>query len=531
MFDIVNHRSGRGTAHVDWPGSTNAGGDTSGGEARNAMCRRSAFRRGIMGSPHIVLITADQLRKDALGCYGGQAVQTPHLDRLAAAGTTFHGAYTVSPWCMPSRCSLLTGQYPHNHGAYSNFRETRLDPEIPNLYTLLRSAGYATCHVGKCHYAPVPYGETRPDCTLPYESFHEYYRSLGIDHLVLQDDKQVSVWFSDDYSQDLDRAGHLAAYREAIWNRDHRKVFPFPGPAEWHPDAWVGRKAEELVNGYADERPMFLWLSLSGPHFPFDAPDDYLDRVDRRHVGQGASTEGEFNDPGRIHHVSFHGPRAVGGTPRPRGGGLLGIEGSGTTGTSVYTDAYWTELRTRYFANVALIDEQVGRVLEAVNRHFGDDVLIIFTADHGEMLGNHRLWGKHNCGYEDVLNVPLLVRYPGAPAPAETAARVMLTDLLPTCLDVAGIQNPGTDGMTLAANVVRGGCRYVFAEGEGFIAVTDGTAKYVVATRGDERLREFFDLERDPGEVHNVITQPEHAPKVIELQRAVEEFFMESLLP
>lgn len=487
-----------------------------------------------MASPHIVLITADQLRKDALGCYGGQAVKTPNLDSLAAGGTIFDRAYAVSPWCMPSRCSLVTGLYPHNHGAYSNFRDTRLDPSLPNLYSLLKAAGYSTAHIGKCHYAPVPYGETRPDRTLPYEAFRQYYLSLGIDHLCLQDDKQVSVWFSDDYSQDLERAGYLGAYRDAIWNRRYRKVFPFPGPAEWHPDSWAGRKATEFVESYAEDQPMFLWLSLSGPHFPFDAPDDYLDKVDPRHVGQGRSTEGEFDDPARIHHFSFHGSGKTEGRKAARGSGSMGIEGTGSAGpggTSSYTDDYWTELRTRYYANVALIDEQVGRVLDAVARRFGDDVLIIFTADHGEMLGNHRLWGKHNCAYEDVLNVPLLVRYPGALVPARTEAKVMLTDLAPTCLDVAGIPSPGVDGMALRENVRRGGYAYVFAEGEGFVSVTDGTTKYVSATRGDERLREFFDLENDPGEVRNVISQPAHAPKVIELQQAITDFFMERLLP
>lgn len=477
--------------------------------------------------PHIVLITADQLRKDALGCYGGRAVQTPNLDRLADTGTTFDRAYTVSPWCMPSRCSILTGLYPHNHGAYSNFRDTRLDPRQPNLYTLLKGAGYTTAHVGKCHYAPVPYGETTADRTLPYDDFKRYYQSLGIDDLILQDDKQVSVWFADDYSQELDQAGHLEAYRAAIWNPEYQKMFPFPGPAEWHPDAWTGRKAVEYVDAYTSDAPLFLWLSLSGPHFPFDAPDQYLNRVDPEQVGQGAFTAGEFDDPARIHHYSYHGA----GERGTRG---TGIEGFGSTqgqGTQSFSDDYWTELRTRYFANVALIDDQVGELLDAVERRFGDDVLVIFTADHGELLGNHRLWGKHNAAYEDVLNVPLLVRHPGTPAPNRTDARVMLTDLLPTCLDAAGMETTETDGIPLSENVALGGYRFVFAEGEGFASVSDGTAKYIIASRGDEQFREFFDLELDPGEVRNAIDDPALAPKVMELQQALIDLFMDRLLP
>lgn len=470
--------------------------------------------------PHIVLITADQLRKDALGCYGGLAVETPSLDRLAAASTTFEQAYAVSPWCMPSRCSLVTGLYPHNHGAYSNFRDCRLDPGLPNLYSVLRSTGYVTAHTGKCHYAPVPYGEPQPDRTLSYETFRDYYQGLGIDQLRLQDGKQVSVWFSDDYSLELDAAGYLPAYRDAIWNRDYQKVFPFPGPAKWHPDSWTGRKAAELIDDHVGDNPLFLWLSFSGPHFPFDAPDEYLDRVDPERVGRVRYAEGEFDDPDRIHCSSYHGPK--------------GIEGAGSTdggGTKVYSDAYWRELRTRYYANVALIDEQVGRVLEAVARRFGDNALIIFTADHGEMLGNHRLWGKHNCAYEDVLNVPLLVRYPGSPPAERTTARAMLTDIMPTCLDAAGVPIPQVDGMPLADITSGGGHSHVFAEGEGFISVSDGASKYVRATQGGRLFRELFDLKTDPGEVRNVINDPDYEQTQIRLQQQMEELFLSALLP
>lgn len=470
--------------------------------------------------PHIVLITADQLRQDALGCYGGGAVRTPHLDRLAATGTRFDRAYANSPWCLPSRCSIITGLYPHHNRAYSNFRDCRLSPAVPNLYTLLKARGYTTCHAGKCHYAPVPYDQPTPGRTLPYEAFRAYYLSLGIDHLILQDGKQVSVWFADDYSQELDRAGYLPAYRDAIWDRASHKVFPFPGPAEWHPDSWVGRKAVEFIETYSGDGPLFTWLSFSGPHFPFDAPDDYLARVDPHRVGQGAFREGEFDDPRRIHAPSFRGPR--------------GIEGAGAAegaGTQSYTDAYWTALRARYFANVALIDDQVGAVLAAIERRFGDNALIIFTADHGEMLGDHRLWGKNNCGYEAVLNVPLLVRYPGAAAPAQTEARVMLIDLAPTCLHAAGIDDHRTDGVALPDRIARGGARYVFSEGENFVAATDGAMKYIHLRRGGERLTEVFDLADDPHEFRNVAEQPEYLARRAALQQAVIDLFMDSLLP
>jgi arylsulfatase len=149
--------------------------------------------------PSILLITADELRKDALGCYGNKMITTPSLDALAGRSIVAERAYCVSPWCLPSRCAILTGLYPHHSGAYSNFRKCDLNKGIPNLFNVLKQHDYSTSLVGKCHFAPVPYGSVRSDVTLPYDQFRDYYLSLGIDHLDLQDDKQVSVWFYNDY--------------------------------------------------------------------------------------------------------------------------------------------------------------------------------------------------------------------------------------------------------------------------------------------------------------------------------------------
>jgi arylsulfatase A-like enzyme len=470
--------------------------------------------------PHVVLITMDELHKEALSCCGARAIQTPNLDRLAASSLSFGRAHTASPLCLPSRATLATGLWPHNHGAVSNHPPSALRPELPNLYTCLRAAGYVTAHVGKCHYLPVPYGETRPDVTLPYEAFREYYLSLGIDHLDLQDDKQVSVWFYDDYSRELDAAGHLAAYRDAMWNRTWRKVFPFPGPAEWHPDAWVGRKAVAYLEGCDGARPTFLWVSFSGPHYPFDPPAAYLERVDVDRVGVGHSREGEFDDDKKIHHRSFHGP------------GL--IDGAGQAPERAcknFTEAYWRRLRQHYLANVAQLDDEVGRILHAVERALGQDVLIVFTCDHGEMMGNHRLWGKHACGYEDVMRVPMFVRLPGQAVGQVSDALVSLVDVMPTVLAVAGVEGPPMDGRDLRTSVADGGYPVVFSEANGFLAATDGRHKYVHFSRGGKTLSELYDLEADPHEFENRVHDPDHAPALADMRGAVVEHLLRDGLP
>lgn len=462
--------------------------------------------------PAILLITADQLRRDALGCYGGAAVPTPRLDALAAGGVVYDRAYTASPWCLPSRTSILTGRYPRNHGAYSNFRDRRLPPDVPNLYNVLRNRGYVTGHVGKCHYAPVPYSMTVPGRTLPYEPFRSYYRSLGIDHLALQDDKQVSVWFYDDYAEELEAAGLLDAYRAAVWDRTYRKVFTFPGPAEWHPDSWVGRRACEWIESLDATAPSFTWVSFSGPHFPFDPPEEYLDRVDCDAVGEPAVRDGEFDDPGRIHHRSYHGPRGW-------------IE-SGPN--KQYGTDYWRRLRRHYLANVALIDDQVGHVLAAARRRFGDDLLVVFSCDHGEMLGNHGLWGKGNCFYEDVVHVPLLLWRPGRVGAGTRKNRLTsLVDVFPTLVEAAGGDPGPVDGVPLNGD----GHAHVFSEGEGFVTVTDGLRKLVTVRKDGHDHVELFDLERDPHEFDDSAGTAEAAGWQRELQAAVIAGLLDAILP
>jgi arylsulfatase A-like enzyme len=421
---------------------------------------------------------------------------------------------------LPSRCALATGLYPHNNGSYSNFREVPLNPDLPNIYSVFKQAGYTTAHFGKCHYAPVPYGDTRPDATLPYAAIRDFYVSLGIDHLALQDGNQVSVWFSDDYSQELDEAGYLEAYRAAIWDKDNRKVFEFPGPAEWHPDSWVGRKAADYVASYDQDDPLLMWVSFSGPHYPFDAPAAYFDRVDIN-KDQRIYSDTEFDDPSRIHAATYHG--------RPDGG-IDGLGSAPDRAMKNYSDEYWHTLRRTYFANIVQIDDYVGHILDAIEAQFGDNCLILFTADHGEMLGNHSLWGKNNCAYEDVWKVPLLAKFPGQHDAQITDAKTMLIDILPTCMDAAGIDGVQTDGVPLRERIQAGGAEYVFAEGEGFLAVSDGSHKLVRVAQEERSNWEFLDLSTDPYEFMNQISNDQHAHKIAELQSELMHLLMQDAL-
>ncbi len=467
--------------------------------------------------PHVLLITTDEQHRESLSCLGATAHRTPHLDRLASEGMRFDYAYATSPVCLPSRVSIATGLYPHNSRSISNVVGASLNLRRPNIFREFKRHGYHTSMHGKCHFVPVPYAGTTADFTLEYEHIRLYYVNLGIDHLDLQDDKQVSVWFYDDYAKALERAGLLKAYRDLVHNvgrtQRQRFLFPFPGPEPWHPDSWAARKALEHIETLDADTPHFTWVSFSGPHYPLDVPDEYLARVEMDRDRPANRKDGEWDDPSKSCRLSYHGP---GGT-----------EGSGCAedGAQKHLDAaYWREWRHRYYANVVQIDDYVGRILEAAEKKWGDNLLVIFAVDHGDMMGHHGLWGKNGAFYDDIIRVPLFVRLPGQSKGSVYPEPVSLVDILPTCLAVAGLPGVECDGVDLRDAASRQARPYVLAEHEGLVSVIQGKRKLSRHRHwGSQRVfREQYDLERDPFEFENIYEKPEASEDRAELEAIIE---------
>ena len=185
--------------------------------------------------------------------------------------------------------------------------------------------------------------------------------------------------------------------------------------------------------------------------------------------------------------------------------------------TSVPSDyKLWQEVCARYVAHLI--------------ERYGEDLLIIFTADHGEMLGNHGVWGKHNCAYREVWSLPLFVDFPdGRGAGTVSDALVNTCDILPTCLEAAGVEpKKPSDGVSLYSPANR---TYTFSEGEGFVAVTDGRFKYIHVQKQGEHFRELLDTLEDPCECENRISDPRYAADLARLRGAMIEHFMEKVLP
>jgi len=468
-----------------------------------------------MNRPNILFITTDEQHLRTLSCYGCRTETTPCLDALAEESDVYETAYTVSPVCLPARCAFMTGMYPHHSGSISNVFGASLPLQFPNLFTELKKQGYHTALHGKCHFIPVPYPATRGDMTLEYEHFIMYYKMLGMDKLSLQDDKNNSLWYYDDYAKDLARQNMLRKCRyEAHENPDNHGYYDFPFGTEMHPDAWVGQRTLEDIESRSADEQNFIWVSFSGPHYPVDTPAEYTEKIDPDKLEKRIFREDEWADDSKYHVRGYHGPGTTEGSGHARDGAQKN-----------YSEEYWLSWKRRYFGNIALIDEWVGKILEAARAKFGDNLLVIFTADHGEMMGNHSLWGKNGALFEDVLRIPLIVQRPGQKTGRRIAETVSSLELFPTILTYAGAPVPEhADGVTLDEMVGAGGRPFIISECDNRVAVLQNGIKLEMNRPNlrSKMYRELYDLREDPYEFENRYKDPRYTETLRELKGLLE---------
>ncbi len=427
--------------------------------------------------PNILYLMTDQHRADCLGCAGNKIIKTPNLDSIAADGVLFPNAYTSTPSCTPARAGILTGLSPWHHGMLGYGRVAGQYPfELPQA---LRDAGYYLFGIGKMHW-------------YPQKKLRGYHGLLVDESGRAETPGFVSdyrLWFKQqapDLNPDATGIG---------WNDYLAKAYALP--ERLHPTTWTADRAVEFLEKYDRTEPFMLKVSFARPHSPYDPPQRFLDmyNVDDMPapvVGDWAARYAPHDEP-----------------PNPSlWHGDLGVRQA-------------KESRRAYYASVTFIDEQVGRILAALKkRGLYDNTLILFFADHGDMLGDHHLWRK-TYAYESSANIPMILRWPkgmgmdgrrGGKLPQPTELR----DVLPTFLDAAGAPIPGNlDGKSLL-DLVRGSTKdwrpwidlehSMCYDQDHWTALTDGRFKYIYfAYDGREQL---FDMAKDPGELHNLAEEP-----------------------
>jgi len=446
--------------------------------------------------PNILFLMDDQHRGDCLGAAGAHWLRTPNLDRLVKEGALFPKAYTSLPSCLPARASLLTGKSPWQHGmlGYINIPD-RYEHEKPRMFT---EAGYRTHAIGKMHFQGPDHG---------YQSIilEEAWRKLS-DKGFKCDYRQ---WFEANHpDKDVDATG--------LHYTDHRGGRPYPYEDALHPTNWTAEKGIEFLRTYQEDKPWFLKISFKRPHPPFDPPKRWLDYYDKV----------EFPMP----KVGQWAERKV-----PEGIGSLERTANATRGR--FPEHEIRASRQAYFACISHMDEQVGRVIKALEeRGELENTLILFTCDHGDMMGDNLLWRK--CyAYEGSARIPMIIRWPKSlgiktPRGQIIPQLVELRDVLPTFLDAAGMNKPADmDGMSML-DLVRGKKQHwrkildlehaqIYWQGNSWVALTDGRYKYIYFTLTGEQ--QFFDLDTDPHETINLADNVDQADTLIQWRKLMIE--------
>lgn len=428
-------------------------------------------------TPNVLLMFADQQRFDSVECNGAPICATPHLDRLAEHGQRFTNAYTPISLCSPARASLLTGLYPHNHGQLANLRNFNgvFDTQVldkPAWTQLLAAAGYQTAYVGKWH--------------LPKE--HDPH--WGIDEWHTTGD-----FFRSLRERGVQHAGYAQEVQRLEWGGDA----PFCGRsvlrAEEKEEAWDSERAIGALERFAasaDGRPFALTVSFFGPHFPYAVPAPYDTMYDPALVPLWRN----FDE-------HFHGKPTIQQREQLR------------WNASHLTWVDWQRVIAHYWGYCTYIDAQVGRILDRLDAlGLTDNTLIIYTSDHGDMLGSHRLFNKGPYMYDETYRVPLIIRWPHETGcHAVSNAFVNGVDLMPTILDVCGVTAPeNIDGRSLTPlrtdDPPDDWRDDVFAEFHGYEPclftqrmVRTASWKYIYNPCAEDEL---YDVVSDPGELHNL---------------------------
>jgi len=431
-------------------------------------------------------------------------VSTPVLDRLVASGTSFTHAFCQSPICTPSRSSFLTGMYPSTIRANRN-GNARFETDLPLVTKLFADAGYVCGNVGKLHLAcAYDAPEARADDGYTMYAYSHAPRPHG----------------GYDY---MDWVAEKGASLEDLVTSDDGV------PAELHQSTWCAKRTIDFIDE-AGDTPWLITVNPFDPHPPFDPPKDWLARFDPEGMPGPHFRESDIEAQSALEPVDFQtksrppGPIATEGATPPSygGGGALGL----------HEDV--RKLQAAYYAMIGLVDEQFGRILAHLDaRGLRDDTIVIFTSDHGEMLGDHGLVLKGARFYEGLVRVPLIVSWPGhVPDGRQSKALVELTDIAPTLLKFADIAVPdhmqgrSLDGVLAGETDAASHRDHVRCEYFDAVAMPDGTSatmlrtdRYKLVMYHNHGLGELFDLEADPWEHDNLWESHEHRSVKMDLMQ------------
>ncbi|WP_168928818.1 sulfatase family protein [Paenibacillus dokdonensis] len=469
--------------------------------------------------PNVILVTTDQQRKDSLSCYGSDFVNTPNLDQMAQHGILFNRAYCTSPVCTPSRATIYTGSYASKHGAWN------IGMNVPKnqrfLSECFQDNGYNTHLIGKAHFNA--YNGTFEESKEPDKDWEEHFRNFHGPYYGF-DQVELSVAHT--------TGGVKGHYGLWVKNKSGKTEFDsvrkanrsFGGegydwdlPMELHNNSWIVERTNDfLKRSLHDENPFFLSIGFQDPHHPHAVPKERVGEIQPSNIPSPKFSDGELDDK-PPHYQSVREGRW--NEDPMKGMYVMSGQGSGFDYRNI--DDEDAQLgKAYYYKMVEMIDEAMGEILCTLD-HLGlsENTIVVFTSDHGELLGDHGIWMKGPFHYEQLVNVPLLVQWKNhLPAGTEVDSISSLVDIAPTLLSLCHIPIPNEWNGLDCSMQWKGDIEEV--REHALVEYVDDPQKLRLKTIINKRYKltyylgedygELYDLVNDPGEVTNYYDDPNY---------------------
>lgn len=428
-----------------------------------------------MKKTNILLITTDQQRYDTICAMGYSHMITPNLDELVREGCAFPNAYSSNPACIPARHNMITGLSAKYHGFDDNYFDDNaknIPFDLPTFPQLLSDNGYDTIAIGKMHFQPC----RRHNGFGKMELMEEIPRHL--------EDDEYAMYLRDNGFRKIQS---IHGVRHMLYMMPQRSLLP----EKYHGSSWVAERTIHHLKMHNSDRPFLIWSSFIAPHPPFDVPKEWAELYSGKKLPNAAISKTPVSE--------------------------LALQSAGPA--SYPDERYLKRARELYFASISFVDYNIGKIIAQL-KEIGeyDNTLIIFTSDHGEMLGDCGAYQKL-LPYDGSARIPFIVRYPEKVAAGTLDNRfVDLNDLLPTILDAAGVPYPNPGRLPGESVFTKNGSKdrtvqYIeYAHGsKRWVSLRDVRYKYNYYYGGGKE--ELFDLMQDPKETLNLLfdnPQSEH---------------------
>jgi len=385
--------------------------------------------------PNVIILFADQHNKEVMGFEGHPDVLTPNLDKLAKQSVVFDRAYCVTGICAPSRSSLMTGLYSRTMGLLSNGEKTNVINEVVSMASVFQQNNYKTFAFGKRHTTGAA------DKGWDVHRSHLCNETQGNSYTEWVEKNGYAKEFALDWSAEFGKGSPCSTLSDEKIPTADLGTRISALPENMTMEAFTTQLTVQMIKDQAKStQPFFCWATFYRPHQPYTPLKKYMDMYDVSAWGKGRKNGSSIRKPASLYEPKENIPPMM-QSIRNGGNKVWNVD-------KAYQDEQlWRNHVGAYYALVTEVDHCVGQILQALDEaEIAEETIVIYTSDHGDFVGNHGMVEKAAAGqnvYEDILNIPLIIRYPGNKQKGKrTAELVSLIDIYPTLVNLLGLKMP-----------------------------------------------------------------------------------------